>query len=364
MNQRLLAYLNSHGTIIPEDYADYTAYGSYHNKCIFCDAPHLKAGVIKSKGEANVDSRATAFCCDDCQFEIDATFDIPVSFMNDPRDKHEIAIAHDAITRYIEQGLFPEDVHKYCLGGEKSECCVFCGRGFSHKHSGSFLTVPQGTEQTKHITGNLQICAFCADDYIYLVQRYGEENLHDDSISEITQDKCKLCKNIYPITLEEYSYRVKNNLLEDCYCNDCLEIHWGKPRFHITECNNCHTQIVIDLVSTITYREWTPMTCSICKVNQTTMIEIPIANSYDDKESVKLVITDLKCNEEVRWHCVVVYQQPEYLKTTIDELSTNYHNCSKGRDPCGCFATAAEASYKKTLEVLAYYDKKELTPKR
>jgi hypothetical protein len=365
MNQRLLAYLNSRGTVIPEDYADYTAYGSYHHQCIFCQSPHLKAGVIKGKGHLTpIDVRATAFCCETCQFEIDATFDIPVSFMTDPRDSEEIAIAHDAITTYIEEGLFPPDVHDFCLGGNKSECCVFCGKGFSHKHSGSFLTVPQGPDQTKYITGSLQICAFCADDYMYLVQRYGEENLHDDSVKSISHDRCTLCKEMYPITIDEYEYRKKNGLLESCYCNQCLEIHWGKERLQITECASCKTQLIVDLVTSLTYREWTPIYCSICKVNQKLMIEIPIPNPYDEDDSVKLVITDVQCQGEIRWHCVVVYQQPEYMKTTIDSLSTNYHNCSKGRDPCGCFGSPSEAAYTKTLEVLAYYDERALTPKR
>ena len=106
-NLRLEVYLNSKGTILPEDYEDYTTYGIFHKQCVFCHEPHLKYQIISAK-QANGD-RAHVYACEDCAFEIDS-LDINTVY-KDSRSGEKILIAQDSIVRYIETGLLPEDVH-------------------------------------------------------------------------------------------------------------------------------------------------------------------------------------------------------------------------------------------------------------
>lgn len=370
MDPRLAQYINSEGKKFPADIADFTAYGPKAKDCIFCEEPHLKYRILSGPNHEKV------FCCSECEFEIDAAFDNEYRDFpskSDPRLMEEMTIAHDAIVYYIDTGLFPSDVHKFCLKGELSECCVFCGRHFTSAHGGSFLSVPQGPDQTQRVCSDLQICKWCTEDLVMLSQIKGE-NYSDDLFSEIVQVQCSSCTEWYPVTIEEDEFRSRERetslrngdpFPNEYYCSTCLEKHWGKPRFAHINCNSCKKELVIDLLCNISFSDliFDDIECKECREKNINMIEIPVEREDgDDRDSVKVVITSVSCGSDIRWNWILAYQKPVYSKQVVENSGNKFHKCIRGdpdgdRAECGCCATPIDAAYKGTIEALEFYEK-------
>lgn len=365
MDQRLSLYLNTKGKILPADIADFTAYGPKSKLCVFCEEPHLKYRILHGEHKRKV------FCCSECDFEIESTLDEDPFTGKDPRSREELTIAQDALILYLDSGLFPSDVHKFCLKGELSECCVFCGKSFTAANGGTFLTVPQGPDQTNIVCSDLQICKWCTEDLI-LLQQIRAENTNDEHFTEVVMAQCTECEEYYPITVDEDEFRIKErkvdeqkgNYTNQYYCNKCLEKHWGQPRFQHIKCNDCKKQIVVDLLCNITFDWWVnDVSCEECRnKNNNHMIEIPIPREDGDKrDEVKVVITSVTCGEskEIRWNYILAYIQPVYAKQVVENSGNSYSKCrgdpENNRAECGCFASAADAAYKGTIEALEFY---------
>ena len=138
----------------------------------------------------------------------------------------------DLIRAYVLTGTFDKKrLERYGIPKDK---CFFCEKTLEVI---LYLEIPVGN--SKKIANNTICCTSCKDIINFFSRKFTKGNVSINT--NITNDSCKNCGDLYKITIPEHRARELSDSLGHHYCNYCMRGYEGLDRYVQGVCKTCET---------------------------------------------------------------------------------------------------------------------------
>lgn len=276
---RITSYIESQGTVVPEDVAKYREFGPLYDSCLFCgDVPADYSVKLFGNYFNRIDTPRFTYtganCCFDCDSQIKEA--LPDLFEHEKADVSSFSNRARKRLNLFLQGKFDEDVHLYYLHNEEGltptdsqgveqvsikDGCYFCGRTTKGREDSTLIQVPVMGEETFLTGGYVSSCSIC-NDYI---RREENKALSIDPMYPI--EVCVKCHANYLVDHKEKTNRRISKTISKHLCPKCAyeqaanlgsKLKDEQPtteRYISHSCECCTNEFVLDLTMPLSYLE-------------------------------------------------------------------------------------------------------------
>ncbi len=217
--------------------------GVNQDLCIFCASPHDRITLnFRDHFSGNYSYKrlgtGIAHLCRQCDKTIKLLKDRGFTYTS-------------RIEKYSKTGLFPVEIYEYVMGEIHQSRCVFCNTkviegmrdDFTSKDvKYSVLNIPIPST-TSEYPSNVLVCELCTLE----LAQYPKIKL--------VNDYCPWCHQAYPLTIQVYTTRKKNDTLGKHVCGSCwysrLNNKYNVKHIVDVECGVCEKKYTQDITQVI-----------------------------------------------------------------------------------------------------------------
>lgn len=349
-------YIESLGSKLPTDWTNYTIYGDFGNKCLFCSNEHDSHKVWRIN-PLNLSKKETGtHCCYYCNSIIEnmITTEYADELLDNPNSK-DWSLRQYKIKKFNALRQFENDVHEYYLhlGDDdtyaKRNLCYFC--------SSRIQTVPKNKIDVPVSVGpNIDggVIGVCDDCWFSL-----ESNLlsPDENVRiQIVKQLCNSCKITYFVEQEEAAARKEIGSIGLHLCPKCtIESLENGPSFRVIEadlpprsiprsrykeisCSSCKNMMIIDLTIDIKHYKIVKENEVLCNICMTLRTGSSNGNKLHVQYNDEIFIVIQKIGAYWVYHIAkikegkerILLKSPrEFTKDPIECTLIAYEQCSK-----------------------------------
>jgi len=212
----------------PLDFEEYDVGAPKGHLCPICDDPHKYYKNHNSEddgGNSLISSFYNVYFCKGCQEAYDT------KSKNTPKNELDLPIR---LQQYIYESIINPPPHWTNESEKTDKFCYFCRSPHQKQHP---ISSPVSSDDWGAV---LYACDACAKKAGYEFERH-----------YVYSDSCAKCTERYPLTEQEYQFRVNNAHLREFVCPKCMtdmygSNHYNLKRYFNTNCLDCNELLVVD----------------------------------------------------------------------------------------------------------------------